>query len=332
MLVKDLEWPRSTANDLSRTKIEEILRFSSPPRMTARRDWNSEQSLAAGGRWKSATSPLFEGDRIMIKKIVLGSAAIVTLGVFVFGRDVLSYAKTWGSTVREAVKAEVPLEFEVQRANELVKDLIPDIRHCMHVIAEQQVEVEDVSKQVAQREQDLSSQKEAILTLRTDLDSGESTFRYASRSFTREEVQRDVAKRFERYKIAQETLGREKQILRAREQALEANQDKLEGMLVAKKDLEVQVEQLEARLKAIQAAETVSELHVDDTQLARAKKLIRELNKQLDVKEKLLDAEGKFTGLIPVETQEEPPTDIAQQIDDYFGRGVADRSAVVSSK
>lgn len=257
----------------------------------------------------------------MIKKALCGVALLAALGTFVFGRDVLSYATTWGSSVRDAVKAEVPVEFEIQRARDMVENLVPEIRHCMHLIAEQQVDVEHLAEAVAERAERLESQKRAILALRDDLDSGKSTFTYASRTFTSDDVKRDLAQRFARYKVAEETLEREQQILRLRERALASNQDKLENMLSAKKDLEVQIEQLEARLKAVQAAETVTTLDIDQSQLARTKKLIRELNKQLDVKEKLLDAEGTFTGVIPVEaeTEAEVPADIGSQVDAYFG-------------
>ena len=254
----------------------------------------------------------------MIKKALIGTAVLATLGTFVFGRDVLSYAKTWGSSVREAVKSEVPLDFEVKRAREMVENLVPDIRRCMQVIAEQQVDIEDLTKEVSRREVDLETQKEAMLKLKGDLQTGNSTFVYAKRTYSSEDVKRDLSQRFERFKVADDTLQRERKIVKAREDALVANQSKLEGMLVSKKDLEVQIEQLEARLKAVQAAETVSTLEIDNSQLSSAKKLIRELNKQLDVKEKLLDADGKFTGLIPVETKEEVPVDIANQVDEYF--------------
>ena len=91
-----------------------------------------------------------------------------------------------------------------------------------------------------------------------------------------------------------------RQILTAREKNVYAAREKLDGMLGQKRDLEVQLENLDARLKTIQAAQTASNVQLDDSQLGRAKKLIGELNKQLDVAQRMLDADGKFTGLIPV--------------------------------
>lgn len=256
----------------------------------------------------------------MIKKAIIGAVALLAVGTFVFGKDVFSYARTFGGTVRDAVKSEVKLDFEIERARDLVENLVPDIRNCMHVIAEQQVDIEHRSREIAQRDEELGRQKQVILTLRSDLESGSGTFKYASRTYTETQVKRDLALRFDRFKVAEESIGRDKQILAAREKTLRANEEKLDTLLASKKELEVQIEQLDARLKTVQAAQAASNLNFDDSRLARAKKLIGELNMQLDVQVKMLDAEGKFAELIPIETLPKPNVEnVTEQIDAYFG-------------
>lgn len=256
----------------------------------------------------------------MIKKAILGTMAFIAVGAFIFGRDLHSYATTAGKQVQGAVKNEVPIEFEIERARAMVEQLIPEIRNSMHVIAEQQVDIEHMTKDVDRKTGELSRQKEAMLSLKSDLEKGGATFQYASRTYTPTDVKHDLAQRFDRYKGADETLKRDREILQARQKSLRAHEQKLDEMLVAKKDLEVQVEQLEARMKTLQAAETVSTLEIDDSELTRVKKLIRELNKQLDVKEKMLDAEGKFVGLIPVESTNPAPSvdNVTEEINAYF--------------
>ena len=70
----------------------------------------------------------------------------------------------------------------------------------------------------------------------------------------------------------------------------------------------------------MRAAETVSHLAFDDSNLSHARKLIADLNKQLDVKQRVLDTEAKFADLIPVEEMKpEVAGDLDQQIDEYFG-------------
>lgn len=270
----------------------------------------------------------------MLKKIMMGTAAAAALGTFVFGRDAASYLRTSYTSVRDAIKSEVPLEFEIQRAREMVDHLVPDIRHCMHVIAEEEVNVEDLTAEVSRKEKDLSKQQDQILALRSELDGGKVSYRFAGRSYSTSDVRRDLATRFERFKVAEETVSSKRQILEARQKSLTAAREKLDGMLTAKQDLEVQIENLDARLKTLQAAETASRVVIDDSQLARAKKLIRELNKQLDVKERMLDAEGQLTGLIPVGAEaetEEVPSDLTAQIDEHFGCAHGDPKVAVGN-
>lgn len=254
----------------------------------------------------------------MIKHAIYGVAALGALASLVFGRDVWSYARTWGNSVRQSVKKEVPIEFEVARARELVENLVPEIRHCMHVIAEQEVDVEHLTSELARRQAELASQKDVIQSRTVDLKSAQASYVYAGQTYSAEQVRNDLAKRFERFKVAEETLKKERQVLEARQKALFANREKLDNMLAAKTDLELQLEQLEARLKAVQAAETVSTVSIDDSELARAKKLIRELNKQIDVREKVMATDGKLTDLIPTESKTAAPKDLESQIEAYF--------------
>jgi len=150
------------------------------------------------------------------------------------------------------------------------------------------------------------------------LKSGQASYGVAGQAYTAEQVRTDLAKRFDRFKIAEETIKREQQVLEARNAALKANREKLDNMLAAKTDLELQLEQLEARLKAVQAAETISTVSIDDSELTRAKKLIRDLNKQIDVREKVMASDGKLTDLIPMEAKHATPKDLESQIEAYF--------------
>ncbi len=256
----------------------------------------------------------------MLKKLVIGTGAAALLGSLVFGRDVVSYGRTAWTATREAVKSEVPLDFQIERARTSVAQLAPAIQHTLKVIAEQQVDIEQMSKQIAQRTDDLTSAKDQMLTLKHDLESGKSTFRYASIEYSADDVKRDVRTRFERYKAAEAMLERDRKIQKARSQALFAYEKQLDQMLTQKKDLEAQVEQLEARLQTIRAEQSVSAPEIDDSALSNVKRLIAEVNKQLDVQEKLLDSNGQFgTGLIPVDTKPSVELgNVTAEIDEYF--------------
>jgi chromosome segregation ATPase len=259
----------------------------------------------------------------MLKKAIIGTVAATSLGTFLFGRDAVSYVKTGVGNIRDAVRAEVPLTFEMERAKKEVQALVPEIHKSLKLVAEQQVEVDNLREVLAQKETDLTNQQEAILALNKDLKSGETQFVYAGHTYTAGEVQRDLSERFNRFKIAEEAQRAQQQILAAKEQALASHRETLEGMLSQKKDLEVQLEGLMARMQTIEARKQVTSLSIDESKLARAKALIREIDQKLDVEARLLDAEGNFAGLIPVETKTEVPVDIARQVESYFQRETA---------
>jgi len=257
----------------------------------------------------------------MLKKAIIGSGAAMALAALIFGRDVVSYARTAWSATRDAVRQEVPLEFHVQRARTLVDQLVPAIHKTLKVIAEQQVDIEQLNKEIARRTDDMQRQKEQLLTLKQDLETGQPTYRYASQTYTSGEVKRDLRHRFERFKTAEALLDRDRRILAAREQGLTAHEKMLDSMLSEKKDLEAQVEQLDARLQTIRAEQTVCSPEIDESALANVKRLIAEVNKQLDVQEKLLDSEGKFVGLIPVEAKTSVDLgNLTAEINGYFNK------------
>ncbi len=252
----------------------------------------------------------------MCKKLIYTAGGLAIVSVFLFGRDAASYVATSVGWVTDSVKDSVPLEFEIDRARKMVGNLVPDIRRSMHVIAKEEVEVERLEKQIAQSEERLTKQKEQIQRLKGDLEETKPVYHYSGRRFTITQVKHDLANRFERYKTNDATLNSLRDIHLARTRSLDAARKKLEGMLTAKRQLEVDVENLEARLKMVEVAQTASDLNVDDSRLGRAKDLIASLRSRLDVAERVVSSEGTFQGEIPLdETNNE---DIVAHVAEYF--------------
>lgn len=256
----------------------------------------------------------------MLKKIVAGSLVAALAAGFIFGRDMFSYARTFGSNVRHAVRSEITPEFEIDRIRTEVDQLMPEIRRHMTVVAEQSVDVKDQERAIAAKESNLSKQKDEILALRADLDSGRDRFVYSKVSYSRGEVQNDLAERFESFRNTEDAVNRDRKILVAVKETLRANQKKLNVMLERKQDLIVQVSQLEARLKQIQATEAINSIEVDDSQLSHVEQMIKNMNHALDVRESLLDTQGHALGRIPV-TEEvcDDNGDVVSEIDRHFG-------------
>lgn len=252
----------------------------------------------------------------MIKRTIVVTAALVLAALFFFGHDAWSYVSTGAGMMKDTVKHSVPITFELDRARRMVKELLPDIRKNMHLIAQEEVEVERLDGQIAKTEAALTKDRSELMALKADATSGKSIFQYAGRSYSVEQVKSDLTNRFERYKTTDATLASLRDMHAARSRSLEAARQKLEAMLAAKRQLEVDVENLEARLKMVEVAQATSDVQFDDSQLSRVKELLTDLRTRLAVSERLVTAETRFNDHIPLEA----PTDanIVDQITQYF--------------
>jgi predicted nucleic acid-binding Zn-ribbon protein len=252
----------------------------------------------------------------MIKKTLMGVGGLGLLMVLFFGWDAASYIRTSLGWVKDSVKSQVPMEFEIERARRMVKNLVPDIRKNMHVIAQEEVEIERLDKQIAQTSATMEKDRTEMMKLKTDLSTAQAVYQYGGRSFTVQQVKVDLANRFERYKTHDATLASLHEIQGARRKGLDAARQKLEGMIAAKRQLEVDVENLEARCKMVEVAQTTAPFNVDDSQLGRVKDLIAEVRTRLNVAERLVNAQTEFDGEIPLAAPQSE--NIVDQITEYF--------------
>ncbi len=253
----------------------------------------------------------------MIKKVVLGTGIVVLLGLFFFGRGWLSYVRTAAGHVKQSVKGSVPVEFEIERARQMIKDIEPEVQNAMHVIAKQEVEVEEARKAVAKLEARLAKEQSELETLHADVKSGKKVFEYCGKKYTPEQVRTDMTRRFDRLRTGKATLEAQQKSLVARERNLDGARQKLDGMLAARRQLQVDVDNLMAQQQLIAAARTVSNYNFDDSHLGRVKELVDDLRTRLEVDARLANAEPLDGGEIQV-TPQPGAGDIVDQIGAYF--------------
>lgn len=267
----------------------------------------------------------------MLKKLMyVGGGAALLLGLF-FGRDAFSYVSTGWGKVHRAVHDSVPVTFQIERARKMIKDLDPEIRSNMQLIAKEEVEVDKLSKQVGKSEKELAKSKDDILRLKADLERGDSNFVYAGRSYSEKQVKADLANRFARHQTCEATTEKLDKILAARQKGLLAAREKLEAMLAAKRQLEVDVENLEARQKMVEVAQTTSNFNFDDSRLSRTKELIADIQSRIDVAEKLVGSEGSFHDEIPLDVESADDSDITKKVTEYFSQPKAENESLVKA-
>lgn len=262
----------------------------------------------------------------MIRKTLIAAAAIVLAVVFFFGRNTLSYLRTSWGCVHDSVRNAVPVGFELDRARQMIKDLGPEVRTNMHLIAKEECEVKRLEEQIGNLEAKLAKDKEQLLRLKTDLAANKENYQYGGRTFTADDVRTDLANRFNRYKTSEATLASLQKVHDARLKGLAAARQQLDGMLAQQRQLQVEVENLEARSQMVAAAQTTSNYQFDDSQLGRVKELVQDLKNRIDVSETLVKAETEYQGEIPLDKA--TPQNIVDQVGDYFSPKKPDAKAV----
>jgi len=268
----------------------------------------------------------------MLKKIVLGSALVVGIGGLALGTSAISYVKTGYRSIRETIKEQIPLDVEIKRAKELLVDLKPEITNNLKMIAKQEVEVAVLQREVEVKKVSLSKSKQAILKLKDDAASGVKFVSYGGKSFDMNQVRKELSDRFKSHQTQEATCDKLDKILVAREKGLEGARRKLDEMLATKRQLEVDVENLQARLVMIEVAKNSSQFSVNDSQVSNVRQTVNDISTRIDVEERMVDMPELMVG-IPVST-DEAPADLIDQITSYFelGRPEANVESLVDNR
>jgi chromosome segregation ATPase len=264
----------------------------------------------------------------MFKKVLLGSLLAGGCGVALVGTSAYSYLKTGVNCLHQGIKDQIPVEVEIKRARDMISNLKPEIAENLHLIAREEVDVSRLNKEFTNKSQYLAKARQDILRLKNDVADNPAKLVYAGRHYTQEQVREDLHQRFKQFQTQEATVSKLEKILAAREKNLDAARRKLDEMLAAKRQLEIEVENLQARLTMVQVAETSSGLSLNDSQLSQTRSLLDEIASRIEVSERLVDSEGSFQGSIPLD--ESTPEDIVDQISDYFDQGTSEFEALAS--
>jgi hypothetical protein len=237
-----------------------------------------------------------------LKVGIIGSAAALVVGGTVFGTELGSYLRSSTRCVTAAVKDNVPVEFELRRARDLLDDIIPEMHASIRQIAEQEVEIASLKAEIADGDKALAEAKGKVAKVRECLSNSGTSFSIGHVIYTRDELKEDLSRRFERTKEAELALSGKRRLLSNREKSLQAAVQTFERTRNARAQLEDQIAALESQHKLVQMASVGSGVQIDHSKLAQTEKLIADIKKQLDVAERVLAHKAKFVDPIPVQS------------------------------
>lgn len=218
-------------------------------------------------------------------------AGVVVVGGLIFGSDVFSYMRTSTGSVRESVRSSVPIEFELQRARDLIDEILPELHANIRIIAEDEVEIASLEKDLVQTQEHVANERQQLAALRGKLNVNQVSYEINGREFTRADITERLAQRLIRVKDAEMILASKEKLLDTRKGSLRAAMQMLDRAKSRKVELEQKIESLVAQHRLLQAQSIGSRVQMNETRLSKADQLLTDIQKRLRVSERVLSHE-----------------------------------------
>src|SRR5262245_9238689 len=123
----------------------------------------------------------------MLKKILLGTVVAGGIALLVLGPAVFSHVRHAIGAVRHGVSEAFPIEYELQRAEQYVRDIAPEIDKAKRAVAEEQVEISDLEREVVSLEKRIGDGEHKVKVKNAALKTGDKSFTFAGRTYSRQQ-------------------------------------------------------------------------------------------------------------------------------------------------
>lgn len=256
----------------------------------------------------------------MCKKFLLYGGGLVALSFLLFGTAAVSHVRNGVSWVRGQVNETVPVEVELERARSMIEETGPQIRECKRIIAERMVEIRSLEQTITELDGKQAQSRTKLKVQQTCLAENRTSYTIQGREISRISVESDAVRTLERLKVQDQILASKRERLSALEKSLAYAQKTLENVLTEKANLEAQLDLLETKLRQTEAMKAAtSNINVDSSNLARAKDILSQQSKRLDVVQQMIVNDQPLLEDITVE--EVHAVDVTAQIADYLNGG-----------
>ncbi len=251
-----------------------------------------------------------------VKRGAIATVGLTLVGGLLFGDDLISYVKSSANAIQGTVKSNVPIEFELTRAKDLLDEIIPEMHANVRRIATEEVELAALKQDIKESEEKLAEERARMAKLRDVVTIETASYRIGGKKYSHQQVVDDLSRRLDRVKEAEVVLEGKKRLVTQREATLAAAEQMLQKTQSQKALLEDKIESLASQHRLVQAAATTSHVKLDNSKLAQTEKLISEIQKRLDVAERVLARESDFVQPIEVSVVDE--VDLLAQVDEYL--------------
>ncbi|WP_182864847.1 signal peptide-containing protein [Stieleria mannarensis] len=253
-----------------------------------------------------------------VKYSVAAFLAVLIGGVLLLGPGFFSYVRTSARSVQDSVQETVPIEFELRRARDLIEAILPELQAQVRMIAQEEVEIAALRRDVSQTEHRLEDEFASLSKLRDQMRTQTVSFKADGRNLNRTQMTEQLARRLDRYKTSRLALAAKERLLEKRNESLAAALASLDSMRHRKAELEQKVEALAAQARLVQASKIDAGIQLNGSDLSDADQLLQQIETRLAVAQRVLEHEQDVFA-IELEGENQSEDQVLADYDEYFG-------------
>jgi chromosome segregation ATPase len=264
-----------------------------------------------------------KGFATMCKKLGV-TALVIVAGLFVLHKlDLLGYGNLAWHKLQKATKSSISPEVKIERLRAEIDKMTPDLKKHRSAIASEMVDIAKIKDHLGESKANLAKKEGLLKDLRAELDKGSAFVSIGSgEKLPREKVEASLARQWDTYKTARDSVKSQEELLKAREEALDIAKEKLAKMQETQKEMQTKVEKMELELRKVRLAQQQNNIVVDDSQLATVLSLADEIETQIQ-KEKTelaLQKAADTDAAVQEALDRKAKTETAlKEMDEFFG-------------
>lgn len=270
-------------------------------------------------------------------KWAIAGAVVASGALFLVGSDRLRlYAEHGKRVVQEKISEVTGLEGQLDAINGKIQNLDQEIVKLKEKMIEQRIDVSTLRETVDVKEAQLGKLKNNLEKASRLLSDPRDQFVIGRIAYTRHEVEVDAEEKLHSYQLQADSVKNMKETLKMKENALTISQENVAHGESLKAELEAKVRLLGAKLERYRAKQVLVEATATTipteelkTELGSAHAMLLEFEKQLEVKDRVLDERMKLApekaehvSGIDYDATAEDTADIATMIQRYFSGDV----------
>ncbi|MEY3160508.1 MAG: Chromosome partition protein Smc [Planctomycetota bacterium] len=257
-----------------------------------------------------------------LKMFVLSGAVLGGTGYLLFGSSFGSYVGTMAESVQEGVEQSIPVDFEIKRAETLIRAIEPQIENCKRDVARAEVELEELQQSVNDLEKVVETGERRLRAghamLRGD---GAATARLAAVNGAERRMELELQRTLDSFRNNQSILRTKRALIERQTEAVAAAKLRLNTVRAERETLADQVVTLKMQQNTIEAmAASSRRFDFDDSALSQAKEALGKVQKRLDVAQKMLENDLVWHEGEPL-AEAAPARNVLREIEEHFAAG-----------